>query len=246
MAYMKIIEKITHFLELTPEKKHEFFQELWMFDQEIFPTGTIEQLYDYVHDVDAIAIPVVRYYHEGRLVGQNIIPILKVKLHEREIFVVNSRAGFLDEYRRRNLSLNSAIRIVLQHRLKHPTTPMWFVPTIMQPKVYMLFASRSKNFFPRAGAKIPADHLTVLELMTHRHRDIQQRGHGIFTHPCHLPRFSAENLIRLRNKSETHVNYFMKHIPDYFDGYGLMCVCELNFKTILETTINLTTNRRIH
>ena len=243
---MRITEKITHFLELSPEKKHQFFQELWAFDQEIFPTGTIEQFYDYLHDLDAIAVPVVRYYHQGRLVGQNIIPILQVRLNERDIFVVNSRAGFLEDYRRQNLSLNSAIRIVLQHRLKHPTIPMWFIPTIMQPKVYMLFASRSKNFFPRESVEIPQAHLNVLELMAKRRFDIQNRGKGVFVHPCQLPKFSAEHLIRLRNKSETHVNYFMKHVPDYFDGYGLMCVCELNLKTILETTINLTTNRRIH
>lgn len=243
---MRIIEKITNFLELSPEKKHQFFQELWVFDQEIFPTSNIETLYEYVHDIDAIAVPIVRYYHNGRLIGQNIIPILKVKLNERDIFVVNSRAGFLEEYRRRNLSLNSAIRIALKYRVKFPTTPMWFVPTIMQPKVYMLFASRSKNLFPREGVEIPKDHLTVIELMAKRHVDVQRRGQGIFVHPCDLPKFSAEHLIRLRNKSETHVNFFMKHVPDYFDGYGLMCVCELNLKTIVETTVNLTTNRRIH
>lgn len=246
MAYMKIIEKITNFLELPPEKKHQFFQELWAFDQEIFPTGHIEQLYDYIHDVDAIAVPIVRYYHQGRLIGQNIIPILKMPLQGREIFIVNSRAGFLEEYRRRNLSLSSAIRIVLKYRLKHPTTPMWFVPTIMQPKVYMLFASRSKQFFPRESVQMPSDHLAVLELMKNRHSDLQQRGQGIYIHACDLPKFSAEHLIRLRNKSETHVNYFMKHVPDYFDGYGLMCVCDLSLKNILEVTINLATNRRLY
>ena len=243
---MRITEKITNFLDLSPEKKHQFFQELWVFDQKIFPTGHIDDLYDYVHDVDAIAMPIVRYYHEGKLVGQNIIPILKLKLHERDIFVMNSRAGFLTEYRRRNLSLNSAIRIALSYRIRFPTIPMWFVPTIMQPKVYMLFASRSKSFFPREGSLMPEDHVAVLELMTHRHTKLQQRGRGIYVLPCDLPKFSAEHLIRLRNKSETHVNFFMRHVPDYFDGYGLMCVCEINLKNILETTVNLMTNRRLN
>ena len=243
---MRITEKITNFLDLSPEKKHQFFQELWAFDQEIFPTGHIDDLYDYVHDVDAIAIPVVRYYHEGKLVGQNIIPILKLKLHERDIFVLNSRAGFLTEYRRRNLSLNSAIRIALSYRIRFPTIPMWFVPIIMQPKVYMLFASRCTGFFPRDEKMMPEEHVAVLELMTHRHTKLQQRGRGIYVLPCDLPKFSAEHLIRLRNKSETHVNFFMRHVPDYFDGYGLMCVCEINLKTILETTVNLMTNRRLN
>ena len=242
---MKITEKVIDFAQLSPDKKHQFFQELWQFDQEIFPHASIEYLYDYMHDVDAIAVPVVRYYDGDKLVGQNIIPVLKLKMDQGHILVLYSRAGFLPAYRRRNLTLFSAIRVALQQRVQHPGLAMWFVPTIMQPKVYMLFASRSKNFFPRANHAVPAEHLRVLKLVKTHHRDVGQRGEGVFVHPCDLPKMSAEHLIRLRNPAETHINYFMTQVPDYFDGYGMMCVCKLDFKTIFETLMNLSLDRRV-
>ena len=242
---MKITEKIEDFIGLSPEKRHHFFQELWTFDQEIFPTGTIDYLYDYLHDRDAASIPVVRYYADGVLVGQNIIRILKLNLDDQPIFVVDSRAGFLPQYRRRNLSLHSAIRVALQHKLKNPGTPLWFVPTIMQPKVYMLFASRTSNFFPRAHKMIPPQHHQVLKLMLDRQKSVQNRGEGIYVYPCDLPKVDSEHLIRLRNHAETHVNFFMQYIPDYFDGLGMLCVCELDIKTIVETAINLAIDRRL-
>lgn len=242
---MKITEKVEDFVQLSPEKKHYMFQEVWNFDQEIFPSSRIDELYDYLHDCDAASIPIVRYYSGGQLIGQNIIRILQLDLDGDRIFVVNSRAGFLPQYRRRNLSLYSAIRVTLQHKLKHPSIPFWFVPTIMQPKVYMLFASRTAGFYPRAEQPMPEKHQRVLNLMVSRKKDVQKRAEGIYVYPCDLPKVDSEHLIRLRNNAETHVNFFMQHVPDYFDGLGLLCVCELDLKSIAETAVNLAFDRRL-
>ena len=242
---MKMTEKVVDFVRLSPEKKHHFFQDIWRFDQEIFPVASIDYLYDYLHDIDAVSIPVVQYFADGNLVGQNLIRILKLDLDDRPIFVFNSRAGFLPQYRRQNQSLHSAIRIALQYKLKHPHIPFWFAPTIMQPKVYMLFASRTSNFYPRANKQIPEQHHRVLKRMLSRKKNVEERGEGIYVYPCDLPKADPEHLMRLRNNAEVHVNFFMQHLPDYFDGLGMMCICELDLKTILETTINLTLDRRI-
>lgn len=243
---MKITEKIEDFVRLSPEKKHYMFQEVWNFDQEIFPRSCIDDLYDYLHDGDAKAIPIVRYYANGQLIGQNIIRILQLSLDGERILVVNSRAGFLSKYRGRNLSLYSAIRVVLQHKLKHPSVPFWFVPTIMQPKVYMLFASRTANFYPRANQPMPEKYQHVLNLIIDRKKQVQQRAEGVYIHPSDLPKVDSEHLIRLRNNAETHVNFFMQHVPDYFDGLGMLCVCELDLKTIVETAMNLAFDRHLN
>lgn len=46
----------------------------------------------------------------------------------------------------------------------------------MHPKVYRLFASRSKRFYPRAEVPMPEDYLEVLDLMQNRHVNVQQRS----------------------------------------------------------------------
>ena len=56
---MAITENIIDFSKLTTEEKHELFQRLWEFDQCIFPTSKIEQLYQYMHDPDIVALPII-------------------------------------------------------------------------------------------------------------------------------------------------------------------------------------------
>lgn len=242
---MKITEKTIDFLRLSAGEKQQFFQELLAFDQKIFPNASRKSLHDFIYDHHAVSVQVVRYYDQEQLIGQNIIPVLKLRLAQRPILVLRSRAGFVPRYRRLSLSLHSAIRIAILQRIKHPVSSLWFVPSIMQPKVYMLLASRTKHFFPRDQALIPHEYLSVLSLIKEHQAHVDERDVGVFVHPCDLPKVSAEYLVRLRNISETHVNYFIKQVPDYFDGYGLMCVCKLDLKTLCQALFNLTVERKI-
>lgn len=242
---MKITERVTDFVQLSADQKHLFFQQLWSFDQQIFPNSQIESLYQFVYDLEAVSVQVVQYFHQNILVGQNIISIIKLHLNRQPIFVVMSRAGFLPQYRRRNMSLRSAIRIAFQHRIRHPSIPLWFVTTLMQPKVYSLFASRTVSFFPRQGKKMSHDHLKVLEMIMSRKPLVEKRDTEVFTHYCDVPKVTPEQLIRLRHKYDSHHQFFLQHVPDYFDGMGMMCICQLDLKTIAETTFNLALGRRV-
>lgn len=243
---MKIIKTIIDFKKLSTQKKHALFQDIWSFDQQIFPNSSIEELYDYMYDIDAVSVPVVQYWHKEKLIGQNIIPILKLEMNNQPIYVVSSRAGVLTDYRRNNLTLGSAIRVVIQHKLRNPKIPLWFVTTLMQPKIYTLFASRSQYFFPRHNVEIPEIHIDILKLMLSRKKGVEERGHGIYVSRSVIPRVTPEQLIRLRNRSDDHIRFFMQHVPDYFNGKGLICVCLLDLRTIIETTWNLALGQYVH
>ena len=243
---MKIRETIIDFATLPAQQKHDFFQQMLEFDQLIFPFASVEQLYQYVHDPEAVSVPVIQYFVGERLIGQNIMPILKLQLQDKPVFVVTSRAGVLEQYRRSNLTLKTAIRVALRYRLRYPAIPLWFVTTLMQPKVYTLFASRSRYFYPRKGYTMPTAHQSVLELM-HRYKSrVDKRGQGIYVAPALMPKVTPDQLIRLRKRSDVHYQFFMQHVPDYFDGKGLMCVCRLDFKTISETIMNLAFGKSVH
>jgi hypothetical protein len=242
---MKIKESVIDFVQLAQEEQHLQFQNIWALEQLIFPTSTLEQLYSCLYDSTAVSIPIVQYFHRGKLVGQNIISILKLELNGQAIFIISSRAGFLTEYRGRSRSLNSAIRVALNYRMRNPFTPLWFVTTLMQPKIYTLFTSRSVNFFPRAGRKMPKAHADILNLMQSRHSGAEVRGENIIVHPCNMPKVTPEQLVRLRNRANSHNQFFLQHVPDYFDGKGLMCVCRLDFSTICETIFNLAADRKV-
>lgn len=242
---MKISENVIDFSKLSTEKKHELFQELWEFDLNIFPSARIEQLYEYLHDPDAVAIPVVQFFHRGKLIGQNIIRILKLTHHHRPILIFNSRAGVLPEYRSYNLTLNSGIKVAMQQQIRFPAIPMWFVATVTQPKIYTLFASRSAKFYPRHDVEMPEEYMDILKSMTVRHHDVQQRTADVYVHSCDLPKVTPEQLIQLRNKSDAHIQFFMQHVPDYFDGMGMMCICKLNISMIFEGSMNIAMGRTV-
>ena len=243
---MLITETITDFSKLASEQKKCFFKKIWIFDQQIFPNSSVEEIYNFVHDVDAVSVKVIHYYHEGKLIGQNVLPILKLSLDGKPIFVLSSRAGILPAYRSGHRTLNSAIRVVLNHQIRHLTIPLWFVTTVMQPKVYTIFASRSHNFFPRAERQTPQDYLQVLNVVQQRQHEVQKRREDIFVHPVVMPKVTLNQLMCLRSKATKHINFFMQHVPDYFDGMGLMCVCKLDFKTIFEMMFNLSFDRHVY
>lgn len=242
---MHLMEKVVDFTKLSAEKKTALFEELENFDQQIFPNAGEQELYHLVHHRDVVALPIIRFYHRGKMVGQNIIVILKLLNDNQFLYVVSSRAAFLPNYRNQNRTLISAIRVTLGYRLKYPTRKLWFVSSLMQPKVYRLFASRSKQFYPRADVQMPDDYLKVLNLMQNRHLDVQQRREDVFVHPCVLPQTTPEQLIRLRNRASPHINFYMQHAPDYFVGMGLMCVCKLDLFTLIEAAMNLLFGREV-
>lgn len=243
---MGIIEKMVDFSKLASDHQQQFFETMLAFDQQFFPDSSKEEVYDFVYDIDAVSVQVVHYYHQGQLIGQNIIPILKLALNGKPIFVVSSRAGILPAYRRGNRTLKTAIRVAVNQRIRHPSIPLWFVPTIIQPKIYTLFASRSQNFFPRTGKQIPQEYLQVLELIHQRKNEVQKRREDIFVHPSAMPQMTPADIQRLRNKTTPHINFFTQHVPDYFDGMGLLCICKLDLKTILETIWNLSLDRHVY
>ncbi|MCG2608270.1 hypothetical protein LZZ98_06925 [Acinetobacter sp. SM34] len=242
---MGITEKIVDFSKLASDHQQQFFETMLAFDQQIFPDSSKKEVYDFVYDVDAVSVQVVHYYHQEQLIGQNIIPILKLDLNGKPIFVVSSRVGILPAYRRGNRTLKTAIRVAVNHRIRHPSIPLWFVPTVIQPKIYTYLASRSRNFFPRVGSKIPAEYLKVLQMMQQRKAEVHKRREDIFVYPYVMPLTTPAQIKRLRNNTTTHINFFMQHVPDYFDGMGLLCICKLDLKTILETIWNLSTDRRV-
>ena len=68
----------------------------------------------------------------------------------------------------------------------------------------------------------------------------------IFVYPYVMPQTTPEHIQRLRNKTTPHINFFMQHVPDYFDGMGLLCICKLDLKTVLETSFNLFLDRKVY
>ncbi|WP_313034212.1 hypothetical protein [Acinetobacter sp.] len=243
---MRITETIVDFAQLASEQKNRFFKMVCEFDQQIFPASCEQDIYNFIYDPDAVSVLVVHYYHKDTLVGQNIIPVLKLSLQGHPIFVVSSRASILPAYRKGNRTLKTAIRVAINHRIRHPTIPLWYVPTVIQPKIYTYFASRSQNFYPRKGREIPPDYLRVLEMMQQRKQEICKRREDIFVYPYVMPQTTPEHIQRLRNKATPHIHFFMQHVPDYFDGMGLLCICKLDLKTILETLLNLFLDRRVY
>lgn len=241
---MRIDEKIVDFFSLPPEGRYELFEQVRQFDQQIFPNSSLDQLYAYMYDSDACSIQVIQYFHKDKIIGQNIIQILKLRPH-KPVFILSLRMGFEPEYQQRRRSLNTSIKVAFNHKMRYPGYPIWFVTTLMQPKMYRLFAAHSANFFPRAGRAMPVQHAEILALMMQRRTEVQIRGTDIYVHPCDRPKITPGQLIRLRNNQDMHNQFFMQHAPDYFDGMGLMCICRLDIGTLCETVMNWALGRSV-
>ena len=69
---MQLMEKVVDFKKLSVEKKQVLFEELETFDRQIFPNAIQEELHQLVYNPDVVALPIIRFYHRGKIVGQNI------------------------------------------------------------------------------------------------------------------------------------------------------------------------------
>ena len=118
---MQLMEKVVDFKKLSVEKKQVLFEELENFDRQIFPNAIPAELHQLLYNPDVVALPIIRFYHRGKVVGQNIIAILKLKTAHQPLYILSSRAAFLSDYRNQNRTLLSAIRVTLGYRLKYPT-----------------------------------------------------------------------------------------------------------------------------
>ncbi|MBF4521505.1 MULTISPECIES: hypothetical protein [Acinetobacter] len=242
---MNIIETVFDFKALSTQQQHYFFEKIYQFDQIIFPNSSLDEFKAFVYAPDAIAVTIIHYHCKGELVGQNVIPILQIQCNNQTMHVVNSRAGFLPEYQKQNLTIQSAVKAMLNRRFKHPFIPLWFVITINQPKIYSLFASRSQNFFPRVGKSTPKEYCEILKIMAARYPEVQKRCNGVYVHETTSPMRNVAQLESLRAHQDVHCNFFLQHAPDYFDGWGIMCICKLDSRTLSETAMNLALNRKV-
>ncbi len=244
-CFMNLIETVFDFKALSVQQQSYFFEKIYQFDQKVFPNSSLEELKAFVYDPDAITVTVIQFHDREQLVGQNIILLILIHYNEQTMYVVNLRASFLSEYQKQNLTILSTVKAILNQRLKNPFILVWFVISINQPKIYSLFASRSKNFYPRVGKIMPKEYHEVLQLMAARYPEIQKRSEGVYVHETHSPARSFEQLTHLRIPQDVHCNFFLQHAPDYFDGWGIMCICKLDGKTLSETALNLALNRKV-
>ena len=244
-CFMNLIETVFDFKALSMQQQSYFFEKIYQFDQKVFPNSSLEELKAFVYDPDAITVTVIQFHDREQLVGQNIILLILIHYNEQTMYVVNLRASFLSEYQKQNLTILSTVKAILNQRLKNPFILVWFVISINQPKIYSLFASRSKNFYPRVGKIMPKEYHEVLQLMAARYPEIQKRSEGVYVHETHSPARSFEQLTHLRIPQDVHCNFFLQHAPDYFDGWGIMCICKLDGKTLSETALNLALNRKV-
>ena len=99
---MQLMEKVVDFKKLSVEKKQVLFEELEAFDRQIFPNAIPAELHQLVYNPDVVALPIIRFYHRGKIVGQNTIVILKLKTTHQPLYILSSRAAFLPDYRNQN------------------------------------------------------------------------------------------------------------------------------------------------
>ncbi|WP_448762122.1 hypothetical protein [Acinetobacter tandoii] len=234
---MNISETITDYKKLLPEHQNQYLEQLLAFDRIIFPDTCKQELHDFMHDSDAISVQIVEYFDGVRLIGYNSILVLKLKIREKNIFVANSRGSFLPNYQRANKTINSVIKVAVQHSIKHPLVPLWIVVTLMQPKAYALLASCVQNFYPRIDVDTPQDYLEILKLIALKKSDVQKRAEGIYVHPRVIPETALDESINIHDQANQHIDFFMQHTPDFFDGMGMMCVSKLNTKMLTEAAI---------
>ena len=92
---MQLLENVVDFNKLSVEKKQVLFEELETFDRQIFPNAIPVELYQLLYNPDVVALPIIRFYHRGKVVGQHIFALLPLPTSHQPSSILNSRATFI-------------------------------------------------------------------------------------------------------------------------------------------------------
>ena len=228
---------------LSPSRREALVDELLELDKAVFPAAQPEDLLRYLDDPRAHAVLVTLYRDAGRLVGQNICPVLRVEVEGRSVDILGSIAGMLPTHRGRSRMQLDACWMTLRRLAEHPLQPLFLVTPMMQPRVYAQFAANTRYLHPRLGRGTPSLERAVLAAAATLHRGIEHRGPAHFVQ-VGLPAPKATRSERGRiDPDDPHQAFFLQQVPEYVQGAGLLCTMALTPRSIVLATLQLGLNQ---
>lgn len=196
---------------------------------------------DKLSDPTLFSVPTLLYRdQQDALVGFNMMPARTLQVRGRKVTVLGSTAALMPSHRGKGLTQTAGIAMAYRLALQRPLRRAFVACTFMQPRVYEMFASLTRYFYPRFDAPTPRLESHVLE-----HLARLDGGYRITSTGAVLKQFAGGVRATARERAgcsgavSAHVRYFRRQAPDWESGEGMLVLLPLHVGVVASAGLRM-------
>jgi hypothetical protein len=223
--------------DLIPGDREAFLDEL----ESLVSTIFINYGRDYLaKDMDAPHLASARVLmmrdEDGRLVGYNQVRRFAYDIDGRTVHMFRAMAGLLPECRGCGSTLNFGLAQAFRFKLAHPFTEVYFLPILLHPTSYALFARYGHAFWPTPKAPTPPDKFDLLKKLCETAGfPLDDPDYPYVCKPDVMTRQDDAEAADWAADPRPEVQFYLKTNPCYHVGQALVGIAPLTFANLFIT-----------
>ena len=179
----------------------------------------------------------------GRLVGYNQVRRFAYEIDGRTVHMFRAMAGLLPEYRGRGSTLTFGLAQAFRFKLAHPFAEVYFLPILLHPTSYTLFARYGHAFWPTPKETTPADKFELLKKLCETAGfPLDDPDHPYVCKPDVMTRQDDAEAADWAADPRPEVQFFLKTNPRYREGRALVGIAPLTFANLFITGATFAAN----
>lgn len=187
------------------------------------------------------SVVIVHYNAKNIVIGYCFMHFFIKDLAGESTTILRMEMGMLEAYRHNNSNMYYIIKHVIDYWVRNKSRPIYFLGSLVHPSSYSL------------AIKILGEQYVHPSIINDKNRDIiaTQLSRVFYMKPVdplnpfvvHVGWITKEHVIYKNSfaySAKASVQFFIKNNPEYGQGYGLVTVIPINFKTARKALINFT------
>jgi CRP-like cAMP-binding protein len=229
---------------LSPSEQGTLTDELYELIHETFGVTRDDVLHGVVAPKSDLTKILVHRNDEGRAVGYFAVHFFDKRLRGRPTTVVRAGVGMLRDYRGQNNNLSWALRILAEHVLANPRTPLYGLGTMIHPTSYMQVDRYVDVYWPKPGEPVPPDILDfMLELADEFRMPLVDPARPLVRKSSYTTRQTEAERDYWRRSDRPAARFFVSMIPDYGDGHGMLTLFPITPAMLASTAARFTRDK---
>jgi CRP-like cAMP-binding protein len=173
----------------------------------------------------------------GQIVGYLAIHIFERRLRGERCAVFRGEAGTLRAYRGRNTNAGFFLTKILEHAVRHPGKPLYYLGSLVHPSSYAGFAKYAHELWPSPTTRLPADlERFMCDMADEFGLPVVDPRHPLVREVGWITRETDVERRYWRHCDRPPARFFIAQNPGYVRGHGLVTMIHMDPRGLVEIT----------
>ena len=201
----------------------------------IFSGVTYDQFVSHVIEPPAETTVIQLFVSAGEdIIGYCAVHRYRRTVAGREALVLRAEAGLLPDYRGRGATYGFGIQRAIAEKLRHPTTPIYYLGTLVHASSYHLFCKYFPVLFPSPSQDHTAQDEAIAIELAESFADPAVTPDDPLVREVGWITIETQGERKLNTRDDRpDVVFFKARNPGYIKGHGLVVVVPITFGNVL-------------